>query len=60
MKIKCRYCGKPFKYIPDDKEQAKHFPFCSEQCKLADLGKWFDGDYSVSEPLDGHHGCQRN
>lgn len=22
-------------------------PFCSERCKMADLGRWFAGDYRV-------------
>jgi len=22
-------------------------PFCSERCKLADLGRWLSGDYRV-------------
>lgn len=27
------------------------FPFCSRKCKLADLSRWLDGDYRISEPL---------
>jgi len=23
-------------------------PFCSERCKLADLGRWLSGDYRVA------------
>ncbi len=23
------------------------FPFCSDRCKLIDLGRWIDGDYSI-------------
>ncbi|MCI0749390.1 MAG: DNA gyrase inhibitor YacG [Nevskiales bacterium] len=26
-------------------------PFCSERCKLADLGRWFSGRYTI--PADG-------
>jgi endogenous inhibitor of DNA gyrase (YacG/DUF329 family) len=22
-------------------------PFCSERCKMADLGRWLEGDYAV-------------
>jgi uncharacterized protein len=22
-------------------------PFCGERCKLADLGRWFSGDYRI-------------
>jgi endogenous inhibitor of DNA gyrase (YacG/DUF329 family) len=25
-------------------------PFCSERCKLADLGRWLSGDYRVAGP----------
>ena len=25
-------------------------PFCSERCKMADLGRWFAGDYRVEGP----------
>lgn len=27
---------------------APHFPFCSERCRLVDLGAWFDETYRVS------------
>jgi endogenous inhibitor of DNA gyrase (YacG/DUF329 family) len=28
-------------------------PFCSERCKMADLGRWLTGGYSVpGEPAD--------
>jgi endogenous inhibitor of DNA gyrase (YacG/DUF329 family) len=27
-------------------------PFCSERCKMADLGRWLSGDYRVpGEPV---------
>ena len=27
-------------------------PFCSERCKLADLGRWLSGDYRIAgEPV---------
>ena len=25
----------------------KYFPFCSQRCKLIDLGKWLDGKYAI-------------
>jgi len=28
------------------------FPFCSDKCRLLDLGNWVDGNYKVSRPLD--------
>ena len=27
------------------------FPFCSERCRLIDLGKWASGKYVVSTPI---------
>ncbi len=27
------------------------FPFCSERCRLIDLGKWASGAYVVSTPV---------
>lgn len=28
------------------------FPFCSERCRLIDLGKWASGGYVISAPLN--------
>ena len=28
------------------------FPFCSERCRMIDLGKWASGGYVISSPLD--------
>jgi endogenous inhibitor of DNA gyrase (YacG/DUF329 family) len=30
---------------------APEFPFCSERCRLIDLGKWASGKYVVSSPI---------
>lgn len=27
------------------------FPFCSERCRLIDLGKWASGAYVISHPV---------
>jgi len=29
----------------------EYFPFCSDRCRLLDLGKWASGDYKVSTPI---------
>ncbi len=36
------------------------FPFCTERCRLVDLGKWFDGDYVLAEPIspDNHEAIE--
>ncbi len=28
------------------------YPFCSERCRLIDLGKWASGGYVVSTPIN--------
>ena len=28
-----------------------HFPFCSDRCRLIDLGKWASGGYKISSPI---------
>lgn len=33
-------------------ENNRFFPFCSQRCKLADLDKWFSGEYSIEQPLE--------
>lgn len=30
---------------------AADFPFCSERCRLIDLGKWASGQYVISSPV---------
>ena len=40
---------------PSCKKQVKandpEFPFCSERCRLIDLGKWASGAYVISSPV---------
>jgi endogenous inhibitor of DNA gyrase (YacG/DUF329 family) len=33
------------------RQDAPHRPFCSERCRLMDLGKWFNGEYVISDAL---------
>lgn len=42
-KIKCPYCGKDTIYSPANESR----PFCSERCRLLDLGEWADGKYAI-------------
>ena len=39
----------------------KYFPFCSERCRLIDLGRWLDGKYQipVEEPDESDDDPQR-
>jgi hypothetical protein len=29
----------------------EYFPFCSDRCRLIDLGKWASGGYRISSPI---------
>ncbi|MGA2979881.1 MAG: DNA gyrase inhibitor YacG [Terriglobales bacterium] len=45
IKLRCPICKKPVKSADSD------FPFCSERCRLIDLGKWASGAYVISSPV---------
>ena len=47
MKRKCPSCGRAVEVKPPDSFR----PFCSERCRLADLGKWLDGGYRITAPV---------
>jgi uncharacterized protein len=43
--MKCPICKKPVEIgMPD-------FPFCSERCRLYDLGNWASEKYVISTPI---------
>lgn len=46
----CPICSKTiaFERLSDQ----PFFPFCSERCKLVDLGRWIDGSYKISRELN--------
>lgn len=44
--LRCPTCRKIV--LRDEPE----FPFCSERCRVIDLGKWASGAYVISTPAD--------
>jgi endogenous inhibitor of DNA gyrase (YacG/DUF329 family) len=44
--MKCPICQKPVN--PTDPE----VPFCSERCRIIDLGNWASGKYVISTPAN--------
>lgn len=46
MNHQCPICKKP-----TDSAQDAEFPFCSERCRMLDLGAWASEKYVVSEPV---------
>jgi len=43
MKVKCPTCGKLIEYSTTNPWR----PFCSERCKLIDLGAWANDEYVI-------------
>ncbi|HUV39049.1 MAG TPA: DNA gyrase inhibitor YacG [Planctomycetota bacterium] len=43
--IRCPTCRKVLSYR--DIGEIPHFPFCSERCRMVDLGHWLGGHYRV-------------
>jgi uncharacterized protein len=46
MNLKCPICKKDVKLGDPD------FPFCSERCRLIDLGNWSAEKYRISAPAN--------
>lgn len=40
--LRCPTCGKTF-----ERSESSAMPFCSERCRLVDLGRWVDERYAV-------------
>jgi endogenous inhibitor of DNA gyrase (YacG/DUF329 family) len=50
MQVKCPHCGK--KVVWDTANKWR--PFCSERCKLVDLGAWIAEEHAIpGEPVQG-------
>lgn len=43
--LRCPTCGTLVLQSDED------FPFCSDRCRLIDLGKWASGAYRISSPI---------
>lgn len=46
LQVRCPTCRKVGPWF-----EGPFGPFCSERCKWADLGRWLNEDYRISEPL---------
>lgn len=49
--VACPNCGRAVPWVPESKWR----PFCSERCRLIDLGEWFNEDHRLPESTgDGY------
>ncbi|NGP52159.1 DNA gyrase inhibitor YacG [Thioalkalivibrio sp. XN8] len=47
--VECPHCGKLVPWTPESRWR----PFCSERCRLVDLGQWFGEEHTIpGEPDD--------
>jgi uncharacterized protein len=46
MTARCPICRNP-----TDSENNSDFPFCSERCRLLDLGNWASEKHKISSPV---------
>ena len=46
MAARCGVCAKAVR----PRAENAAFPFCSEHCRLIDLGRWLDADYRIPGP----------
>ncbi|TIC79078.1 DNA gyrase inhibitor YacG [Crenobacter intestini] len=53
--VACPQCGAPVRW----EAASRYRPFCSERCRLIDLGQWADESYRVpASPPDGEDAPQ--
>ncbi|WP_440997292.1 DNA gyrase inhibitor YacG [Arhodomonas sp. SL1] len=57
--VKCPHCDQPVEWS----ERSPYRPFCSERCRLIDLGAWVEGEHAIpgepapeafNDPPPGH------
>lgn len=46
--VACPHCGRPVEWS----ETSRWRPFCSERCRLIDLGDWIEENHRISDPTD--------
>lgn len=47
LKVNCPTCKNDVIWSTDNEFR----PFCSERCKLIDLGEWADENHKISQPI---------
>jgi len=49
VKLLCPICQRPF-----DSDESPAMPFCSQRCRLVDLGRWLDEAYGLPYDAKEH------
>ena len=48
IRVKCPICSKSFEI--EKLGELPSFPFCTDRCRMLDLGRWIDGAYALPDP----------
>jgi endogenous inhibitor of DNA gyrase (YacG/DUF329 family) len=48
--VKCPTCKRPVEWSPE----SIHRPFCSDRCRLVDLGAWFAEKHKIPDEAPGN------
>lgn len=48
--VPCPTCGKSVPWKPASRWR----PFCSERCRLIDLGEWLEENHRIADPPDDY------
>jgi uncharacterized protein len=46
--VNCPHCGRPVEWVP----ASRFRPFCSERCRLIDLGEWLAENHRIPDATD--------
>jgi endogenous inhibitor of DNA gyrase (YacG/DUF329 family) len=46
--VNCPNCGRPVEWTP----ASRYRPFCSERCRLIDLGEWLAENHRIPDSAD--------
>jgi len=51
IRVRCPICGRSMQ--SQGTAEWPQFPFCSDRCRLIDLGRWLGEDYRVTPESEG-------
>ncbi|HTW94443.1 MAG TPA: DNA gyrase inhibitor YacG [Tepidisphaeraceae bacterium] len=56
----CPICKTPVRDRDDPQSPNAFFPFCSDRCKLIDLGRWLGGKYQIPVTISEEDAGEEN
>ena len=56
IRVRCPVCNRLMQGA--SKAEWPQFPFCSDRCRLVDLGRWFGEQYHIAPEAEGEDPAQ--